>query len=157
MEKAKLIKIRKELHNLEGKERGFLPLRVWGPTTNFCWDESTECFMWDDENEVLYILMSNQVPAKTTDNQAFPMQILTIAYEDITFISVAVDRNALDNFMKDAVERNMTQESTRQRYFNDMTALYDPHTYMMGKESPTTEKRPVRPDDEIVNPDVKFL
>ena len=32
-----------------------------------------------------------------------------------------------------------------------MTDLWDERTYFMGQESPTTEKRGLRPDDEIVD------
>ena len=47
---------------------------------------------------------------------------------------------------------------TRKRYFKDMTDLFDDKTYLMGQPSPTTEKRGLRPDDEIVDVNAtKFL
>ena len=40
----------------------------------------------------------------------------------------------------------------------DMTDLFDDKTYLMGQPSPTTEKRGLRPDDEIVDVNAtKFL
>jgi hypothetical protein len=86
------------------------------------------------------------------------MSIITLSYEAITFVEVAVDRLSLDNFFKAKVSDGLTNEKTRQRYFKDMTDLWDEHTYFMGQPSPTTEKRGLRPDDEIVDPNAtKFL
>ena len=42
--------------------------------------------------------------------------------------------------------------------FNVSITLFDERTYFMGEPSPTTEKRGMRPDDEIVDKDAtKFL
>jgi hypothetical protein len=157
MEKSRLIKVRKELHNLPGSDRGPLPLRVMGPTTNYWWDESTSCFIWDDDNEVLYIICPNTIQTSTSDSRLFPMSIITLDYEAITFIEAPVDRLSLDNFLKDKVNKGQTNEETRKRYFKDMTDLNDERTYFMGQPSPTTEKRTLQPDDEIINKDVQFL
>lgn len=159
MTKENVIKLRKEFHHLPGAEREMnLPLRVMGPTTNYSFNEADCCFLWDDDNEVLYIVMPNTVHTQTTDSRLFPMQILTLDYEAITFISVAVDRLSLDNFLKDKVSKGLTDEATRKRYYNDMTAIFDEHTYLMGKPSPTTEKRGIQPDDEIIDKDaVSFM
>lgn len=159
MTKETVIRLRKEFHNLPGKERGVaLPIRIMGPTTNYNFNETDCCFIWDDDNEVVYIVMANTLPTQTTDARLYPMSILTLDYEAITFMSVAVDRLCLDNFMKDKVAKGLTNETTRQRYFKDMTDLFDERTYMMGQSSPTTEKRGLRPDDEIVDKDaVSFL
>jgi hypothetical protein len=151
MEKSRLIKLRKELHNLAGEDRSALPIRVMGPTTNYWWDESTACFIWDDDNELLYIICPNTIQTSTTDSRLFPMSIITLEYEAITFVEVAVDRLSLDNFLKDKVSKGLTNETTRKRYFQDMTDLFDEHTYFMGQPSPTTEKRGLRPDDEIID------
>ena len=146
MTKAQVIKLRKEFHKLPGEDRKMnLPIRVMGPTTNYQWDEATSCFLWDDENEILYIVCPNTVPTQTTDSRLYPMSIITLNYEAITFMEVAVDRG-------------LTNEETRKRYFKQMTDLFDEHTYFMGQPSPTTEKRGLRPDDEIVDPNAtKFL
>ena len=159
MTKSQVIKLRKELHKLPGDERGMnLPIRVMGPTTNYQWDEATSCFLWDDDNEILYIVCPNTVHTQTTDSRLYPMSIITLNYEAITFIEVAVDRLSLDNFFKAKIDDGLTNETTRQRYFQDMTDLFDARTYVMGNPSPTTEKRGLNPDDEIVDQNAtKFL
>ena len=159
MTKETVIKLRREFHNLPGKERGVaLPIRIMGPTTSYSFSEAECCFIWDDDNEVVYIVMPNTVHTNTIDSRLYPMSILTMDYDAITFMSVAVDRLCLDNFSKDKVNKGLTNEITRKRYFKDMTDLYDDNTYLMVQPSPTTEKRGLRPDDEIVDKDaVKFL
>lgn len=158
MDKATVIKLRKEFHNL-AKERGVaMPLRIMGPTTNYSWSEADCCLIWDDDNEILYNVMPNTFPTQTLDERLYPMNIMAIHYEAITFISVAVDRLCLDNFFKDKVGQGLTNEETRKRYYKDMTDLFDEKTYFMGDPSPTTDKRGLHPDDEIVDKDAtKFL
>ena len=159
MTKEQVIKLRKEFHHLPGSDREMnLPIRVMGPTTNYMWDESTACFLWDDDAEILYIVCGNSIQTQTTDSRLYPMCIITLNYEAITFMEVAVDRLSLDNFFKDKVSNGMTNEETRKRYFQNMTDLFDEHTYFMGQPSPTTEKRGLHPDDEIVDKNAtKFL
>jgi hypothetical protein len=159
MTKTQVISLRKEFHKLPGEEREMnLPIRVMGPTTNFQWDESTSCFLWDDENEILYIVCPNTIPSQTTDSRLYPMCIFALNYDAITYMSVAVDRLSLDHFFKDKVNKGLTNQKTRDRYFKDMTDLFDERTYFMGQPSPTTEKRCLEPDDRIVDPNAtKFL
>ena len=159
MTKETVIKLRREFHNLPGKERGVaLPIRIMGPTTSYSFSEAECCFIWDDDNEVVYIVMPNSVHTNTIDSRLYPISILTMDYDAITFMSVAVDRLCLDNFFKDKVGKGLTNEETRKRYFKDMTDLFDDKTYLMGQPSPTTEKRGLRPDDEIVDVNAtKFL
>ena len=159
MTKETVIKLRREFHNLPGKERGVaLPIRIMGPTTSYSFSEAECCFIWDDDNEVVYIVMPNSVHTNTIDSRLYPMSILTMDYDSIAFMSVAVDRLCLDNFFKDKVGKGLTNEETRKRYFKDMTDLFDDKTYLMGQPSPTTEKRGLRPDDEIVDVNAtKFL
>ena len=159
MTKETVIKLRKELHNLPGKERGVaLPISIMGPTTNYKFSEAECCFIWDDANEVVYIVRSNTTPVNTLDSRVYPMNILVMDYESITFMSVPTDRLCLDNFFKDKVSKGLTNEETRKRYFKDMTDIFDERTYFMGEPSPTTEKRGMCPDDEIVDKDAtKFL
>ena len=159
MTKETVIKLRREFHNLPGKERGVaLPIRIMGPTTSYSFSEAECCFIWDDDNEVVYIVMPNSVHTNTIDSRLYPMSILTMDYDAITFMSVAVDRLCLDNFFKDKVGKGLTNEETRKRYFKDMTDLFDDKTYLMRQPSPTTEKRGLRPDDEIVDVNAtKFL
>lgn len=159
MTKEQVIKLRKEFHHLAGDDRDMnLPLRVMGPTTNYSFSEVDCCFLWDDNSEILYVVMPNTVHTQTTDSRLYPMQILTLSYEAITFISVVTDRNSLDNFFKDKINKGMTNEKTRKRYYKDMTDLFDERTYFMGQPSPTTEKRGLTPDDDIVDINAtKFL
>lgn len=159
MTKETVIKVRKELHNLPGKERGVsLPLRVICGDGNQKFSEASSCFIWDDSNEVLYIVMPNTIPTETCDSRLFPMDIYAIEYESIMFIDAPVDRLCLDNFLKDKVSKGLTNEETRKRYYKDMTDLFDERTYFMGDPSPTTEKRGLRPEDEIVDKNAtKFL
>lgn len=159
MTKDTVIKLRKEFHNLPGRERGVaLPIRIMGPTTNYSFSEADCCFIWDDDNEVVYIVMPNTVHTNTIDSRLYPMSILSMDYDSITFMSVVVDRLSLDNFFKDKVSQGLTNEKTRKRYFKDMTDIFDERTYFMGDQSPTTEKRGLRPDDEIVDMNAtKFL
>ena len=154
MTKETVIRLRKEFHNLPGKERGVaLPIRIMGPTTNYSFSESECCFLWDDANEVVYIVMPNTVHTNTIDSRLYPMSILTMDYDSITFMSVVTDR-----LCQDKVSKGLTNEETRKRYFKDMTDIFDERTYFMGEQSPTTEKRGLRPDDEIVDKDAtKFL
>lgn len=159
MTKETVIKLRKEFHNLPGKERGVaLPIRIMGPTTNYSFSEAECCFLWDDANEIVYIVTPNTTYTNTLDSRLYPMSIITMDYESITFMSIAVDRLCLDNFFKDKVSQGLTNEETRKRYFKDMTDIFDERTYFMGGQSPTTEKRGLRPDDEIIDKDaIKFL
>ena len=157
MEKEDIIRIRKELHNLAGPGRATLPIRVLGANADFTWSEADCCFIWDDDNETLYMVYPNDTYS-STDNRLFPMQIKAICYAEITTMSVPVDRTSLDNFFKDKVEKGLTNEKTRERYYSDMTKLWEPETYLMGQPSPTTEKRGMRPDDKIINKDAtQFL
>lgn len=159
MKKDLVIKIRKELHNLPGKERGVaLPITIMGPTTNYHYSETDCCFIWDDTNGIVYIVTPNSEHTHTLDSRVYPMVVVTLDYDDISFMYVPVDRLCLDNFLKSKVNDGLTNEETRKRYFKDMTDLFDERTYFMGQPSPTTEKRGMRPDDEIVDKDaVKFL
>ena len=116
MTKETVIKLRREFHNLPGKERGVaLPIRIMGPTTSYSFSEAECCFIWDDDNEVVYIVMPNSVHTNTIDSRLYPMSILTMDYDAITFMSVAVDRLCLDNFFKDKVGKGLTNEETRKR------------------------------------------
>lgn len=159
MDKATVIKLRKELRHLCGDDRNAtLPLRVLGPTTNFAFDDWECCFIWDDDSEILYIVTPNTTYTHSTDQRVFPMQIFTMDYASITFMSVAVDRLSLNNFFADKVSKGLTNKDTQDRYFKQMTDLWDPRTYTMGDPSPTTEKRGMRPDDEIMDKNAtKFL
>lgn len=157
MELEQIKHVRKLLHHLPGEERSNLPLRVMCSTTNYWWDESTSCFIWDDSNEMLYVICGNSIQTSTTDSRLFPMCVIAVPYSDVTFIEAPLDRLSLDNFLKDCVDNGLTNDETRKRYFKDMTDLNDERTYFMGQPSPTTEKRTLHPDDEIINKDVQFL
>lgn len=158
MDKNTVIRIRKELHNLPGKERGALPLRIIGSDGNYSFSEADCCMLWDDDNEVVYIIAPNTVYTQTTDSRLYPMNVKVMDYEAIEMIGTVLDRLCLDNLLKSKVEAGLTNETTRKRYYKNMTDLWDERTYFMGKESETTEKRGLRPDDKIVDEDAtKFL
>ena len=159
MDKNTVIKIRKELHNLPGKERGMaLPLTIVGSDGNYSFSEADCCMLWDDTNEVVYIICPNTVPTQTTDSRLYPMSVRVMDYASIEMIGTVLDRLCLDNLLKAKVGEGLTNEETRKRYYQQMTDLWDERTYFMGHESPTTEKRGLRPDDEIVDKDAtRFL
>ncbi len=159
MDKNTVIKIRKELHNLPGKERGMaLPIRIVGSDGNYSFSEADCCMLWDDTNEVVYIICPNTVPTQTTDSRLYPMSVRVMDYASIEMIGTVLDRLCLDNLLKAKVSEGLTNEETRKRYYQQMTDLWDERTYFMGHESPTTEKRGLRPDDEIVDKDAtRFL
>lgn len=159
MTKEQVIKIRKELHNLPGKERGVaLPLKVMGGDGNECFSEADVCMLWDDANELVYFIFPNTVETQTLDSRLYPMCVKVMDYTSIEFIGTVLDRLCLDNLLKAKVDEGLTNEETRKRYFMQMTQLQDERTYFMGQNSTTTEKRGLRPDDEIINIDAtKFL
>jgi hypothetical protein len=159
MDKNTVIKIRKELHNLPGKERSMaLPIRIVGSDGNYSFSEADCCMLWDDTNEVVYIICPNTVPTQTTDSRLYPMSVRVMDYASIEMIGTVLDRLCLDNLLKAKVGEGLTNEETRKRYYQQMTDLWDERTYFMGHESPTTEKRGLRPDDEIVDKDAtRFL
>lgn len=159
MDKNTVIKIRKELHNLPSKERGMaLPIRIVGSDGNYSFSEADCCMLWDDTNEVVYIICPNTVPTQTTDSRLYPMSVRVMDYASIEMIGTVLDRLCLDNLLKAKVGEGLTNEETRKRYYQQMTDLWDERTYFMGHESPTTEKRGLRPDDEIVDKDAtRFL
>lgn len=161
MTAATLIALRKELKHLPTKgvaQKGnaTLPLRIVGPNANYAFSEAECCFIWDDDNEVVYIVMPNTVHTQTTDSRLYPMSIMALEYGSIEFVSVPCARNELDYFLDTKEQAGQVGSATRQRYFNDLTDLADPRTYTMGEPSPTTEKRPLNPDDEIISKDVNF-
>lgn len=154
MTKESVIRLRKEFHNLPGsKERGPLPISIMLAATNYRLSEAECCFLWDDANEVVYVVRHNTTPTNTLDARVYLMNIMTVEYSDILTMSVPADRLSLDNFFKDKVGKGLTNEETRKRYFKDMTDAFDERTYFMGEPSPTTEKRGMHPDDEIVDKD----
>lgn len=86
------------------------------------------------------------------------MSVRVMDYASIEMIGTVLDRLCLDNLLKAKVGEGLTNEETRKRYYQQMTDLWDERTYFMGHESPTTEKRGLRPDDEIVDKDAtRFL
>lgn len=147
-------KLRKELHHLVNDDRNtYLPLLIMFATTNYVLDESTSLCIWDDVNEILYAVSPNTIETSTLDSRVLPSRIDAYPYENILKMAVRVDRSCLDNFLKDKVAKGLTDELTRKEKFKEMTDLFDERTYFMGQPSPTTEKRGIRPDDQIFNID----
>ena len=157
MDAEKVKKLRKELHNLSGDRGVPLPIHIELAASNHLYREEDCLFLWDDANEVVYVVCNNTQYTNTTDERLYPMNIWAISYDEILQMSVPVDRLCLDNFLASKVG-TLTNEETRKRYYNDITALYDDTTYLMGGVSPTTAKRGLKPDDEIVDKDAnRFL
>jgi hypothetical protein len=161
MKASTVIALRKELKYLpgQGKPRSDgarLPIRIVGPNTNYAFSEADCCFIWDDDNEVVYIVMPNTVHTQTLDSRSYPMSILAMEYDAIQFMSTVCARNELDYFLSTKESDSLVGSETRKRYFQDLTDLNDPRSYAMGMPSPTTEKRDLEPGDEVINPDVNF-
>ena len=142
MELEDVKKVRSRLHNLISDRNISLPLQIDLGDGVHLYDEMMSCFCWDDNEGVVYIVSSNTVPTATNDGRLFPMEITAIPYESIMTISIKADRNVLDHFFDYAVKTGISDEKTRKHYFNEITSLYDPETYLMGNESPSTEKTP---------------
>ena len=105
MTKEQVIKVRKELHNLPGKERGVaLPLKVIGGDGNACFSEADVCMLWDDANELVYFIFPNTVETQTTDSRLYPMCVKVMDYASIEFIGTVLDRLCLDNLLKAKVD-----------------------------------------------------
>lgn len=152
-------KIRKELHHLVNADRDqfddngnrtiSIPL-VIRVNTSYLIDEMTCCVLWDDENEIIYSVELNMEQSGPL-NTICPMCVKAYPYESIECIYARLDRLTLDNFFKGAVEKGITTEAVRKRYFDQVEKIYDPRTYVMGQPSITTEKRELVPDDIVMN------
>lgn len=159
MEKSKVMEIRKRFHHLCNADRDIkdsngnatinIPL-VIRVNTSYLIDEMTCCVLWDDDQEILYSIELNLEPSGPLNNIC-PMCVKAYPYESIEVIYARLDRTCLDKFFEYAVGKGLTTEETRKRYFDQMTAIYDPMTYAMGMQSTTTEKRPLEPDDTIIS------
>lgn len=159
MKKQTVIALRKELKYLPGQgskraDGARLPIRVVGPNANYAFSEAECCFIWDDDNEVLYIVMPNSVHTQTLDSRSYPMCILTMDYESITFMSTVCARNELDYFLSTKETDGLVDAETRKMYYDSLTALNDPRSYAMGMPSPSTSKRPLQPGEDVIHPDV---
>lgn len=142
MTKESVIAQRKFLHGLISDRDVTLPIAIQladGPTIL---DETDCCFCWNDEEEVVYVVSSNTQYTATTDNRLLPMRIRAVPYDSIMVMYTKADRNILDHFFKEMVDKGLTNEETRKHYFQEMTNLWDPETYLMGQPSPSTEKTP---------------
>lgn len=165
MTKNQVISLRKELHHLsqsdrdqiekdkDGNETGNktinIPL-VIRINTSYLIDEMTSCVIWDDENEIIYALETNNEPSGPL-NHICPMYLRAYPYASIEQISARLDKNCTMNFLNSKKNLGLTTQATCDRYAEQMTKIYDDHSYMMGQPSTTTEKRGLKPDDVILN------
>lgn len=159
MKKSTVIALRKEFKYLPGQgskrdDGARLPIRIMGPTSNYSFSEVDCCLIWDDDAEIVYIVMPNTVHTQTTDSRAYPMSILAMEYEAITFMSTVCARNELDYFLSTKEADSLVDAETRQMYYDSLTALNDPRSYAMGMPSPSTSKRQLNPGEGVINPDV---
>lgn len=157
MKKELVIKLRKELHHLVPSDREVtndngskninIPLLI-RINTSYYVDEASSYVFWDDENEILYSIEYNN---DSTDPLATicPAQVKAYAYENIEVISARLDKNTLDIFVKNMVDKNLTTETVRTRIRELMQKHSDPRTYISSKGYPSTEKKPYGVDDIV--------
>lgn len=161
MKKEDVIRIRKELHHLSNADRDQLdkdgnrtiniPLIV-RVNTSYNIDEMTSCVIWDDTNEIIYVVEYNN---DTTDplNTICNMQIKAFPYSSIEMISARADKLTLDKFFEDKVKLGLTSEAVRKHYNRLMQEISDPRSYVSTGPYSSTEKRGMRPDDIVMNRD----
>lgn len=165
MTKEQVISLRKEFHHLSqpdrdqverdrnGNETGNITINVplvVRVNTSYLLDEMTSCIIWDDDNEIIYALETNNEPAGPL-NYICPMYVRAYSYESIEQISARLDKMCTMNFLNAKKDAGLTTQATCDRYNEQLTKIYDDHSYMMGQPSKTTEKRGLKPDDIMLN------
>ena len=171
MNTESVIKQRKFLHNLIQDRDVSVPLVIDLGDGTHVYEETFSCFCWNDEDEVVYIVSANTSVTATNDNRLLPALIEAIPYESIMTMKARVDRNVLDHFFKEMVDKGLSDEDTRKHYFNELTKIYDAETYLttksldsdIGDSYKSTEKRPdpyvnregrdIELKDQILDPD----
>lgn len=145
MDKAKLIALRKELHQLTNIARKNpdqkidVPLIIAIDHGNTVIDEIDSCIMWDDDNEVLYsIEYNNNVNDKLYN--ICPMRIRAFQYSTIVSITARADLNMLMDFFDSKISDGITNETTKEKYRKAYMDMRDPRTFAAGHPSPSTSK-----------------
>lgn len=145
MDKAKLVALRKELHQLTNIARKNpdqkidVPLIVAIDHGTTVIDEIDSCIMWDDDNEVLYsIEYNNNVNDKLYN--ICPMRIRAFQYSTIVSITARADLNMLMDFFDSKISDGITNETTKEKYRKAYMDMRDPRTFAAGHPSPSTSK-----------------
>lgn len=145
MDKAKLIALRKELHQLTNIARKNpdqkidVPLIIAIDHGTTVIDEIDSCIMWDDDNEVLYsIEYNNNVNDKLYN--ICPMRIRAFQYNTIVSVTARADLNMLMDFFDSKISDGITNETTKEKYRKAYMDMRDPRTFAAGHPSPSTSK-----------------
>lgn len=145
MDKATVVALRKELHQLTNAARANpdkkidVPLIVTIDHGSTVVDEINSCIMWDDTNEVMYsIEFNNDVNDKLYN--ICPMRIRAFQYSAIISITARVDLNMLMDFFDAKISDNITNDSTKEKYRKAYMDMRNPKTFAAGHPSPSTSK-----------------
>lgn len=159
MDKASIIKLRKELHHLcaadrdqkdkDGNTTINIPI-VLCMNNEYLLDEMDCCVIWDDDNEVVYGLFPNTGEPGPL-NTICPMVVRAYDYEMIQWMQARVDKNCTMRFLKSKLDAGLTSQAVLDRYNKQLTEINEPESYMMGQPSPTTEKRGLKAEDKVMN------
>ncbi len=145
MDKATVVALRKELHQLTNAARANpdkkidVPLIIAIDHGTTVIDEINNCIMWDDDNEVLYsVEYNNDVNDKLYD--ICPMRIRAISYAVIVSITARADLNMLMDFFDAKISDGITNDSTKEKYRKAYMDMRNPRTFAAGHPSPSTSK-----------------
>lgn len=145
MDKATVIALRKELHQLTNVARKNpdqkidVPLIIAIDHGATVIDEINSCIMWDDSNEVLYsVEYNNDVNDKLYN--ICPMRIRAFSYATIVSITARADLNMLMDFFDSKISDSITNEATKEKYRKAYMDMRNPKTFAAGHPSPSTSK-----------------
>lgn len=153
-------KLRAELHHLaqasrdktdkEGNLTINIPLIIQ-VNTSFHVDEMESCVIWDDDNELLYSMEYNNSTTAPL-SKICPMQVKAYPYSEINFIGCRLDKNTTLQFLNSKLAEGLTSKSVIEKYTEYLEDINNARWYSMGDQSETTEKRSLKPDDKMINP-----
>lgn len=145
MDKATVVALRKELHQLTNADRANpdkkidVPLIVTIDHGNTIVDEINSCIMWDDSSEVMYsIEFNNDVNDKLYN--ICPMRIRAFQYSAIISITARADLNMLMGFFDSKISDGITNDTTKEKYRKAYMDMRNPKTFAAGHPSPSTSK-----------------
>lgn len=145
MDKATVVALRKELHQLTNAARINpdkkidVPLIIQIDHGNTVVDEINSCVMWDDTNEVMYsVEFNNDVNDKLYN--ICPIRIRAFQYSAIISITARADLNMLMDFFDSKIAENITNDATKEKYRKAYMDMRDPRTFAAGWPSPSTSK-----------------
>ena len=145
MDKATVVALRKELHQLTNADRANpdkkidVPLIVTIDHGNTIVDEINSCIMWDDSSGVMYsVEFNNDVNDKLYD--ICPMRIRAFQYSAIMSITARADLNMLMGFFDSKISDGITNDTTKEKYRKAYMDMRNPKTFAAGHPSPSTSK-----------------